>query len=299
MDIWQLEAFERICCLSSITKASRELFISQQALSKSIQKLEAYFDSKLLVRTSFGVTPTPVGEIVLEEWSHMKPHFLNMTEKVELHKKQHLGTFTIGVANNISENGLNVISLKRVISYQDRCPDTRIHVIEHTTDGLLDKFVKGEIDIACVEWNDLMDKYPHFDFAESGMTIICAKDNPLSGKKEVTLRELSSEPILLMNGSGPAAISLEKWILMANPRASIVRSSLSLETYMDLIYGNAGIGITQELYHPNINKNLACLVPIVQEDNIIGGFTWMYQNYDAIGEATKSELVRDFLAWIE
>ena len=50
----------------NISAASKELYISQPAVSKSITKLEANLNTKLLIRSSRGVTLTREGEILYE-----------------------------------------------------------------------------------------------------------------------------------------------------------------------------------------------------------------------------------------
>ena len=52
----------------NISAASKELYISQPAVSKSITKLEANLNTKLLIRSSRGVTLTREGEILYERF---------------------------------------------------------------------------------------------------------------------------------------------------------------------------------------------------------------------------------------
>ena len=51
--------FYTVARTGSITHSSRDLYISQPAISKSIQKLEQNLDTVLFKRSSRGVTLTP------------------------------------------------------------------------------------------------------------------------------------------------------------------------------------------------------------------------------------------------
>ena len=64
MDYKQLKFFRKICEEKSINRAAQKLFISQQALSKSIAKLEEELGTPLFIRTSGGVRLTPAGELL-------------------------------------------------------------------------------------------------------------------------------------------------------------------------------------------------------------------------------------------
>ncbi len=75
MRLEQLHYFMTVCDKRSINLASKELFITQQSLSSSINNLEKEVGQKLLVRTNRGVYPTELGKRVyafsrrtLNEW---------------------------------------------------------------------------------------------------------------------------------------------------------------------------------------------------------------------------------------
>jgi len=59
-----LTYFETIIRLQSITAAAEELYVSQQALSASIAKMESSLNTVLLTRSPSGVVPTKTGVLV-------------------------------------------------------------------------------------------------------------------------------------------------------------------------------------------------------------------------------------------
>ena len=64
MDHKQLRFFRKICEEKSINRAAQKLYISQQALSKSMAHLEEELGTQLFVRTPSGVRLTPAGELL-------------------------------------------------------------------------------------------------------------------------------------------------------------------------------------------------------------------------------------------
>ena len=73
MTIKDLECFYVTCQEHSITKAARHLYITPQGLSKTIKNLEFEFQTKLLNRTTSGITLTETGKYLYE---HL-PQILN------------------------------------------------------------------------------------------------------------------------------------------------------------------------------------------------------------------------------
>ncbi len=67
MDLRQLEYFTEIVRCKSLNKAAKNLFISQTALTKSMNVLEEELGLKLLNRSRQGVTVTEVGEQIYQD----------------------------------------------------------------------------------------------------------------------------------------------------------------------------------------------------------------------------------------
>ena len=64
--------FYTVANTKNISKAAKELYISQPAISKSIQKLEESLGTKLFERSSRGVALTDSGELL---YTHVKSAF--------------------------------------------------------------------------------------------------------------------------------------------------------------------------------------------------------------------------------
>ena len=65
-----LRHYEHIVALAengNFRKAAETVHISTPALTKSIQKSEAFFDVKLFDRTRSGITPTPFGDVIVRK----------------------------------------------------------------------------------------------------------------------------------------------------------------------------------------------------------------------------------------
>ena len=58
--------FYEVANCKNISRAASQLYISQPAISKSIQKLEEQLGAKLFIRSSKGVLLTPEGQMLYE-----------------------------------------------------------------------------------------------------------------------------------------------------------------------------------------------------------------------------------------
>jgi DNA-binding transcriptional LysR family regulator len=80
MHIEQLKYFLSVVEHGSVNSVANTFFMTPQAINASLRKLEAEFDSPLLIRSKKGVTLTPQG-MIFAEWAK---NLLNQYEKMQL-----------------------------------------------------------------------------------------------------------------------------------------------------------------------------------------------------------------------
>lgn len=138
--------FYIVAKLGNISAASRELFISQPAVSKSINKLECNLNTKLLLRNSRGVTMTKEGEILYERLKEAFHAIELGEEQLKYENKHEVEHLTIGVSTTLCKYVL-IPYLKEFIKKK---PHIRISISCHPTYQTLNALHDGTIDIGLV-----------------------------------------------------------------------------------------------------------------------------------------------------
>ena len=95
MDLRQIEYFTQLYKDLNITKASRNLFISQQGLSKSLSKLEAEIGLPLFERSVQGVTPTTAANLLYQSFDKVAEAYHDLQTRIQHVKGRrmlHIGT---------------------------------------------------------------------------------------------------------------------------------------------------------------------------------------------------------------
>ena len=97
----QYRIFYAVARAGNISRAAKELFISQPAISKSISKLEESLGMALFIRNSRGVSLTAEGQVLFQ---HVEAAF-EALDRGENELKQiqnlHIGQLKIGVSNTL------------------------------------------------------------------------------------------------------------------------------------------------------------------------------------------------------
>lgn len=164
--------FYTVANAKNISKAARELFISQPAISKSIQKLEDSLGCRLFIRSSKGVALTEEGNLL---YSYVKDAFdaLSLGEK-KLRRSIELGAghLNIGVSSTLCKYIL-LPYLKEFIRLH---PYIRISITCQSTNETLKLLEEDKIDIGLVGKPEET-KNIQFDFLEEIEDIfVAAKD---------------------------------------------------------------------------------------------------------------------------
>lgn len=99
MDMRQVRHLIAVLEHGNVLRAANAIHISQPALSKSIQNLEAELGVRLLERSPRGVSPTIYGTSLLKHARLLLNQGEQAVAEIEAIKGGHLGHLRLGVAN--------------------------------------------------------------------------------------------------------------------------------------------------------------------------------------------------------
>ncbi len=168
-------------------------------MSHLIKNLEDEMGVKLLNRSGKTVTPTPAGRLfycnakkILNQYRTMEDSIYTLINKVK-------GTLCIGASTTVASYLLPQVFYGFSRSY----PEVRIDLTVSSTEKIINCLHEGIIESAIVEGNLKNSALFSYEIAEDDIVIIASNDNPLTGKKAVTPRDLLSQPFIMPEtGSG-------------------------------------------------------------------------------------------------
>lgn len=170
--------FYTVANSGNISKAAKELYISQPAISKSIQKLEEGINCKLFARSSRGVALTEEGELL---YSYVKNAFETLAlgeEKLHRSIELGMGHLKIGVSSTLCK----YLLLPYLKEFIKRYPHISISISCQSTHETLRLLEDDKIDIGLVVNPDNY-KNMHFDFLDEIEDIFVATKDYLKNLK--------------------------------------------------------------------------------------------------------------------
>ncbi len=164
--------FYAVANTGNISKAAKELYISQPAISKSIQKLEENIGVKLFERSSRGVTLTTEGELL---YTHVKSAFETLTlgeDKLRRSIALGVGNLTIGVSSTLCK----YILLPYLRDFIKKYPHINISIACHSTNHTLKLLEEGKLDIGLVGKPEILRNIDFYPFQEVEDIFVAAKE---------------------------------------------------------------------------------------------------------------------------
>ena len=229
--------FYTVANTGNISKAAKELYISQPAISKSIQKLEESVGCKLFSRSSRGVVLTDEGKLLYE---HVSEAFETLTmgeEKLKRSIELGVGHLKIGVSSTLCKYML-LPYLKEFIRQN---PHISISISCQSTNDTLKLLEDNKIDIGLIGKPENL-KNIHFDFLEEIEDIFVAAKDYLRNLKARGIQKdhiLQSSTLMLLDKNNMTRQYIDDYL---QENQIIIKDSIDISD-MDLLIDFARIGV--------------------------------------------------------
>lgn len=193
MEVRQLRYFLQICESGSLLKAADSLYISHQALSKSLAALETELGAPLFFRTSRGVVLTQLGGALKEQARVVVDEMDRLTSGITELVLEGSGMIRLGLAESL----LHFSSEKIWDDFCESHPKNKIEVNEYEYGEIVELIKAGRLDAGIVsDWKRTED-FESFDFPVSERLVLIGKDNPLYDKESLEIADLKNESFVL------------------------------------------------------------------------------------------------------
>ena len=142
----QYRIFYEVARCGNISRAAKELYISQPAISKAIGKLEESLGTRLFLRNSRGVQLTPEGNVLFQHVAAALDSLSRGEKELKRIHDFHIGQLKIGVSNTLCK----YVLLPYLKSFVEKYPHVNITIESQSTAHTLEMLEARKIDIGLV-----------------------------------------------------------------------------------------------------------------------------------------------------
>lgn len=219
-------------------RAAEKCFVSQPALSLAIKKLEEDLGVLIFERSRTDVSPTPIGEQIIEQAIRAIEEVAHIREIAKQGTNQLGGAFRLGLIYSVGPYLLpEIIPILRVTA-----PDMPLDIEENLTAQLEAQLKSGVIDAAIVALPFEAAGIKTMPLYDEKYVVMVPIDHPWANRTSIKAEDLAEENVLLLN-SGHC---YSHQVLEACPdlsRKGQVLQGNSLETIRNMVSSNLGITV--------------------------------------------------------
>jgi DNA-binding transcriptional LysR family regulator len=251
--------------LGSISKAAKELFTSQPAVSQSIKQLEKKLGGELFNRTPKGVLLTLEGEVLFKYIEQGYGLMMTAERKFLELKNTNSGQIRIAVCSAVCKYYL----MKYIEEYNLNYPNIKIYIKDKSSYEIAKSLESGDIDIGILNMNvDIKDTLEILTTFKIQDCFVVGEKFKGICEKQMNLEELTSMyPIILLEKGGNTREYIDNYFrannLEVNPQIELSNVELMIE------FAKKGLGVScvikdyiqeelnrKELYEVSINEKI-------------------------------------------
>lgn len=245
-ELLDLRAFLAVLDLGGFHKAAGALNLSQPALSRRIQSLEAAVGAPLLERTTRHVAATAIGRSV-------EPLARRLIEELEESIESLTGTghrrsaqVTLACVPTAA-----FYFLPRVIErFNEQYPHIRFRILDLSANEALESVARGEAEFGI---NLTGSSHPELAFTplvDDPFVLACRRDHPLSKRRRLTWKDLEGQAVIGVSRNSGNRTILDAALARAKVRLDFFYEVNHLTTSLGLVERGLGISVLPRLATP-------------------------------------------------
>jgi LysR family transcriptional regulator, nitrogen assimilation regulatory protein len=258
LDLRQLRYFVAVAERGGFAAAASTLNIAQSALSRHVKELERELGGELLERGARGVTVTESGKVLLARGRWLFGTIDDIKAEVRTENREPSGTVRLGAPSSLAD--IFYAPLAHLIV--KRFPRVRLELSEGLTEGMCDRLLRGELDLAVVTTPQPNDHLDYETLVVEQVFLIGPPRDPLLKRGKLTRKEFEGLPaaiVPLSRNPFPPTVPFSLRVDSAVPMKRIVASGLG--------YGLLPFsGIHEEI---EAGKLSAALLPWMRADRVL------------------------------
>ena len=199
MSDFRLKVFRSVAKNLSFTKASQELFVSQPAITKHIQELEAAYQTRLFDRQGSRISLTESGNLLLEHCERILEDYKRLEYEMHLLHNEYTGGLKLGDSTTIAQYVLPPL----LASFIGKFPQVSLSLLNGNSREIEAALQEHRIDLGFVEGVFRLPNIRYTTFLEDELVAVVRTGSKLAVGEEITPDELFHLPLVLRErGSG-------------------------------------------------------------------------------------------------
>lgn len=236
IDFAGIQAFVSVAELGSFSKAAQQLHVTQTALTRRVQKLEAYLGMKLLDRTTRSVALSAVGQEFLPKARAIVGEMGSAIGQLKEMARTSRGSFTLACMSTMSARLLPDLIRK----YADLHPDNRIRLLDMTSNDVREAVLNREAELGIAVHGEAHPELNERYLFDDAIVLYCHETHPFAARPRLNWKDLKDLDLIVVRGFTATRLLIEYHLLTHGVRAGSAYEVQHHSTAVNLV--EAGVG---------------------------------------------------------
>ena len=239
MELRQLEYFQVVSRLNSISKAAEELHIAQPSVSVSIQKLEEELGVHLFDRSRRHITLTSEGAVFSQRVNDILSRIDDSVNEMQDLRTFQMGSIKIGIPPMVG-----VFLFPQIFArFRKQYPQLKLTAVEAGSLAIQNLLEQGRLDIGIITKSTTSASLETFPITTGQIHVCLHHGHPLSNMSSIPFIRLSEQPFILLKEDTYNRQAVMEECKKFHFSPQIIFSSSQIETIISLVELEIGISL--------------------------------------------------------
>jgi DNA-binding transcriptional LysR family regulator len=206
VDLRQLEVFARVVELRSFSRAAEALHLTQSTVSEHVRLLEEEVGARLFDRLGRETLPTRAGELLFGYAQRMLALRVEAIQGLQQFLGQVAGTLTVGASTIPGEYVLPPL----IGAFREKFPRVSIALQISDTRGIVEAVLDGRVELGMVGARPDQRVLQAVELMPDELVVVVPPGHAWVGRQEVTVADLTSEPLIVREPGSGSREAVEK-----------------------------------------------------------------------------------------
>lgn len=269
LNLKQLKTFYFVAKHLSFTRAAKELFVTQPAVTMQIDALEQHCETRFFSREKNRLNLTEAGAILFRYAEQIMGLAFEAAQAVSELKVNPHGVLRIGTTRTFAR----YLMAPHILRFHQAYPKIRIQLNEGNSKELAVTLLTGRNDLAVVgriPYDPRLEATPFPAYETDGMVVALSPEHHLADAASLSLVDIQREPLLLREkGSGTRHLILQRFEEQGLAPNILLEAS-NVDFIKDLLERGAGIGILGRMsIKDDVQRGTLKAIPLTDEGFLI------------------------------
>ena len=257
MTIRHLKIFTMVADTGGMSKAAKELHISQPSISQAIAELEKYYGVKLFERLSQKIYLTKEGELMLS----FSRHILDSFQQMEVAMSQAVEKRNLRIGCSVSVGTCLIDGI--LDEAKQRIPNCRMQVVVANSAEIEQAVMTNQVDFGMVEGMVRNQELLVTPICEDELVLVCGKNHPLAKEEELTLDMLQGQDYVSRESGSAERNQLERIFEEYGLELNRTFCSTNTEAIKNAVLHGRGVAIfSRRMVEKEIREGEVVVLPV-------------------------------------